>query len=226
MKKTFIANWKENKNYEEASSFFGDFLRRIGENGLFDKEIILCPPAIFLPFLWERLRLEKRIRLGAQDISVFEGGSFTGEISVRMVVDFVGYCLVGHSDRRSKFLETSEIVNRKIELCQKYNLTPIICVSSEDELKEVEVTNKKTPVFLSFEPQDFIGGDETEDRRRIEDFYELSTKIISGDEVKFIYGGSVTRRSIGNLIHLPFIHGFLIGHESLDPNVFADVVLS
>jgi len=90
-------------------------------------EIVLLPPYIFIERIMD-IEL-KNVSVGAQDVSKFNQGAFTGEISSKMLKSLgVKYVLVGHSERRLNFKEKNEDINTKILNCLHYKLKPILCV--------------------------------------------------------------------------------------------------
>src|SRR3989344_83171 len=105
MKNLIAANWKMNpSSHKEAEEIFSKI--KDGVSGL-NSEVIICPPAIYLPIL-------KGLPLGAENIYFEEKGAFTGEMSAIMVKDLgVEYVIAGHSERRKYFAETNQMVNKK-----------------------------------------------------------------------------------------------------------------
>src|SRR5215212_6444219 len=107
-KKIVAANWKMNMTQAEAGVFIATFLREIGEAA--EVEIVIVPPFTGLSKLSETLHDAPNVKLGAQNMHWKKSGAFTGEISAGMLRDlFVGYVVLGHSERRQLFGETDEI---------------------------------------------------------------------------------------------------------------------
>lgn len=132
MKKILILNWKQFPDTkDQADSFmtgFTSFIKKNKLEALVKKhEIVLLPPYIFIDRIMD---IEaKNVSIGAQDVSRFNQGAFTGEISSKMLKSLgVKYVLVGHSERRLNFKEKNEDINTKILNCLHYNLKPILCV--------------------------------------------------------------------------------------------------
>src|SRR5580765_6910425 len=124
-KKIVAANWKMNMTQAEAARFVEVFLLEIGD--LSDVEIVLLPPFTAIAKVTELLKEVPNIKVGAQNMYWEKNGAFTGEISAAMLRDFfVRYVVLGHSERRSLFGETDEIVNRKMHAAHEATLRPIL----------------------------------------------------------------------------------------------------
>src|SRR5690348_5911371 len=118
MKKlSIIGNWKSYKTVEEAQAWFEKIAAYKDKfSRLTDKEIILCVPYTLLALaksLVEKYQLP--IRIGAQDISPFDEGKYTGEVNGKQIQEFAAYVIIGHSERRKNFGDTEEIVDQKIQ---------------------------------------------------------------------------------------------------------------
>lgn len=223
--KYIFANWKENTNYEEAKSLVLWVSQCVSAKQITDKEVVIFPPAVFLIPLSQEFA-GVRLLFGVQDVSKFKGGPYTGEISVSMVGPYATYCLIGHSERRRHFGETPEVVNEKIKNCLEGGLIPIVCVSSEEQLKAIELQNALGPIFLAYEPVGYIGGEENQDVGELLRFMDLVRGLSFKGNVKFIYGGSVNGGNASKLLNLPGVAGLLIGHNSLKQEEFVSIVTS
>src|SRR5947207_10092336 len=139
-KKIVCANWKMNMAQGEAASFVSTFLLEVGEST--DVEVVIVPPFTAIAAVNGALGQAQHIKVGAQNMHWERSGAFTGEISPAMLRDlFVRYVVLGHSERRTLFGETDEIVNRKVQAAHENMLRPIVCVGetlAQRERGEVE----------------------------------------------------------------------------------------
>src|SRR5213075_2453341 len=135
-KKIVAANWKMNMTQAESARFVESFLLSdIGE--ITDVEVVIVPPFTAIAKVNEALGKAQNIKVGAQNMHWERSGAFTGEISSAMLRDlFVRYVVLGHSERRTLFGETDEIVNRKVRAAHEAMLRPILCVGESLDQRE------------------------------------------------------------------------------------------
>ncbi len=246
MGKLIIGNWKMNPQSEkEAESIFDGVNKGIKNSK--NVNIIICSPFPFL-FVYKKLKM-KKIKLGAQDISVEVGGSYTGEVSPSMLSDLgVSYVIVGHSERR-KLCDNNKIVNKKLLNALKSKISPVLCIgenlrgtSSEyllfikNQLKEcldgVSKIQMKN-IIIAYEPVWAIGKD-SERGATSEEFMEMKIyikKILSdiyglmtAHSTPIIYGGSVNRENANEFIKKGNADGLLVGRDSLSPKKFIAII--
>lgn len=221
MKKLFIiANWKSNKNVADAKNWLYQIESRIKNQELRteNKEIIVCPSYTLLPEMYTYIGKNKLpIKLGAQDISPFDEGAFTGAISGRQIKEFADYTLIGHSERRREFKEDDEILTKKVKMAKKYQLTPIYCVLDEHTFIPEGVT------LVAYELASAIGTGTPDTPESAEKIAKLVRK-----KYPFIrytlYGASVTPENVNSFTKLDTIDGALIGGASLDPKKFTEII--
>jgi triosephosphate isomerase len=238
MKKTLIvANWKQNFTADEAQRWVGELNKelRIKNKNLslrsrtlhsnkFESEgnveIVVCPPLVLIPVLYSSFIIpHSALHLGAQDVSKFEGGQYTGEISAQMLKGFVDYVIVGHSERRKHFSETDEDVAKKTVLALKCNLIPIICVSNIEQVSKSQRVKESKNIIFAYEPLAAIGTGESDTPENANDFAQ-KIKAEIGQNVRVLYGGSVTSKNAKPFIAQPNISGVLVGQASLDAEEF------
>src|ERR1043166_604852 len=134
-KKIVAANWKMNMTQGESARFVDSFLRDVGE--ITDVEVVIIPPFTAIAKVSESLGGAQNIKVGAQNMYWEKSGAFTGEISAPLLRDlFVHYVILGHSERRTLFGETDEMVNRKVRAALEAKLRPIVCIGETLEQRD------------------------------------------------------------------------------------------
>ncbi|MCD6410582.1 triose-phosphate isomerase [bacterium] len=243
MKKALVvANWKCNPSTErEVGKILNEVKRQIRK--ITNVQVVICPPFLFLPFLREKIKNTK-IVLGAQDV-FYQGGSFTGEISPKMLKKFgVKYVITGHSERR-KLGEDDQIINKKIKSLLELKMNPILCVGETKEMREKEkqfevverqilaaLRNvKKTlldNLIIAYEPVWAISTNKgklcsSDDimtmKLFIKQLFEKNFGAKISEKIKILYGGSVNDKNI-QLVRSAGIDGVLVGGASLNPQKF------
>ncbi len=239
-----IANWKMNpKTQKEALKLAKAVKDKIIP--IVGYEAAFCPPAIYLPVISKQLELTS-IKLGAQNISHQAVGELTGEISAPMVNTYADYVILGHSERRDKFDEGDELVNKKVQIALEYDLKPIVCVGETLEdyrsgkqdlivdhmkasIKNVSRKQIKN-VIVAYEPIWAIGTKNPADADYANQIISLLRQGLAAMynreiayEVPLIYGGSVDSNNIESFASQPEINGALIGSASLDFNEFSKI---
>ena len=243
MRKLIIANWKMYYGPVKAGAWVRAFRRE-----RLPKEIDISIAVPFVSLAAARASLGRATipALGAQDVFWEKEGAFTGEVSPAMLQEFgVSYCIVGHSERRTILGETDEMVAKKAQALQASNITPVICVGEsapqrkkgqakrfvksqvEKAIKELKPEGKAVPV-IAYEPIWAIGSGKAcsaIDAKEMHDAIRDSIAKVWGarykDEIRVIYGGSVTDRNIQEYVTTTGIDGALVGGASLDPRNFA-----
>ena len=238
-----IANWKENFTVAEAKRWVRGLNKELGMSASGDSsnlknegdvDIVICPSFVLIPVLYSSFSiLHSPFSLGAQDVSKFEEGQYTGEVSAKMLKDFVDYVIVGHSERRKCFGETDGDVALKVGLCLKYGLVPIICISNVEEAGSWKVEARKEArslmleraVFV-YEPVEHISteGDFHPDDPEHANSMAQKIKAKVGQDVRVLYGGSVNAENVKGFVGQPNISGVLIGQASLDVEEFAKII--
>src|SRR5438874_12626854 len=134
-KKIIAANWKMNMTQAESARFVESMLLDLGE--ITDVEVVIVPPFTAIAKVMEALGKAQNIKVAAQNMYWKRSGASTGEISAALLRDlFVHYVLLGHSERRTWFGETDEIVNRKVRAAHAAPLRPIVCVGETLEQRD------------------------------------------------------------------------------------------
>lgn len=219
-KKRFIlGNWKSNKTLKEAELWKQLFDENCPEFSD-DFEIIVVPAFHHLPVFTQRARA---YALGAQDISQFESGAYTGAIAASMLEELVGYVMIGHSERRKHFGETDEVVATKASQAIAHTICPVVCVS---DVTQVVTLVHRAPLFektgiLLYEPL-FAVGSGTPDTPQ--NANEQARKIAQVVDVPILYGGSVVPENVQSYMKQQYICGVGVGGASLKPDTFVSLV--
>ncbi len=193
---TLIANFKSNKNTALLEQWF----EQIGSD-IEQLELVVAPS---YPYLEKARLMQKGWRLAAQNVSPFPMGSYTGEVNAMQLRDLgVEYCVVGHSERRQYFGETSAQVAQKITQLLSAQITPILCLDEpylEEQFYSLSDSNlSKTHLIIAYEPISAIGSGQPASVGRVQTVAE-KIKNLYGDNHSVIYGGSVDERNIGELL--------------------------
>lgn len=210
MKHIFL-NWKQNGSFSSVLSFLTDFKNNPNYNTV-----------LFASFPYIQFASGK-ITVGAQNVSSFNNGSYTGEVGADMLQEMgAKYCLVGHSERRMLLNESCFQVNQKIAQLKKYNITPVLCIGEtlEDrqEKKYLEKITKQMKIFtegviVAWEPCFSIGTGIIPTSAEI---LEVSTFIKQNYNTEILYGGSVNAKNAKEILNINNVNGVLIGGASLD----------
>jgi triosephosphate isomerase len=194
-------------------------------------------------------REDEHLRIGAQNMSQYEEGAYTGEVSAKMLTSYgVEYVVVGHSERRDYFHEDDAIINAKTKQALQHNLTPIVCVGESLETRELNQTNvfvKKQilnayeglstedalKTIIAYEPIWAIGTGKTATKEQANETIKFIRETISerfdaitAEDIRILYGGSVKPNNIDELLAMSDIDGALVGGASLDSQSFLKLV--
>lgn len=215
-----IANWKSNFSWEQAKNWADSFSRLQSQNHTY----IICPPFPLLGAVQGH-----DFAIGVQDLSPFEAGAYTGAVSPQNLDGLnVTYALLGHSERRMYFAETSHSVAQKVELAFAHGITPIVCVDMEQVSEQSAALSglsaqQRATLVIAYEPVHSIstfGGKEDpiqvtlQNIEKIKGAFECETVL---------YGGSVSPDNSLTYLQPESISGLLVGGASLDPKQFAQI---
>lgn len=217
MKKLLIvANWKSNMSIQEVSSWIEQSAK--GKERSEEKEVVVCPPFIFLPILKSYLLNHKsNIQLGAQDVSPFPKGAYTGEIAAEQLAEFAKYVIIGHSERRKYFHEDDQMLANKVDMALDTGLKPIFCVQN------AETIIPKGVKIVAYEPVFAIGTGEPDSPENA-DKVAREIKEATKNVTTVLYGGSVTDKNVHTFTKTEHIDGVLVGSASLDPTSFSHII--
>lgn len=247
MRKKFIAgNWKMNSSRADGVALAAAVAR--GVDISIDVEVAVCPPACYLAAIGEALA-GSAVGLGAQNCYHEAKGAFTGEVSPGMLVD-VGcrYVILGHSERRQIFRETSADVDRKVQAALTAQLIPIVCVGETlEERQGGETMNvvrqqvegslagtsaeQMARVVIAYEPVWAIGTGVVATPAQAEEVHADLRRLLEvrynsqvAASVRIQYGGSVNAENAAVLLSQPNIDGALVGGASLKADSFLAII--
>ena len=249
-KPIIAANWKMNIGPAEGAQFIESFKNLINGKDV-ACDVVIIPPFTTIPSVQNALGGCSCIAAGAQNVSQYDNGAYTGEISTSMLNELgLKYVVLGHSERRQYFGETDAIINAKIKKAIAAGITPIFCIGeTKDErlggilepvleiqlkggLKDLtpeEVSN----LVIAYEPVWAIGTGLTATSKEAQEAHAFIRKVISdvfgadtAARVRIQYGGSVKPENVVELMAQPDIDGALVGGASLKPESFAALVTS
>ncbi len=228
----FVANWKLNGNIQ----FIKEYYQKLLTNS--QNCVVVCPPSIFINKLQTN---EKNLFAGAQDVSKYQTGAYTGELSADMLSDYkVQFCLVGHSERREYFNEKNNTIRLKsINLIQK-KIVPILCIGETLKEKNQNMTEKVLAkqliecipdisnfenTIIAYEPIWAIGTGLTPSLEEIDKVHSFIKTISKKfNNFKVLYGGSVNVSNSSDINNLKNVDGCLIGGASLKVNEFNSII--
>ena len=192
--------------------------------------------------------MKPKLELGAQNISEYEEGSYTGEVAASMIKNLAKYVIVGHSERRRYFHETDAVDAKKMQLALAHSLKPILCVGedkqarSDGHAKQVVLDQLNTSlaqvssddlkdVLIAYEPVWAIGSGNFANPSMVEEMVGLIRDTLAqrygrmaSMYVRVIYGGSVESENAKTYLSLFGINGLLVGGASLNYKKFAAIV--
>lgn len=246
-RKIIAGNWKMNKSVAEAAALAKSI--KMDLSTFSDADVVLCPPFTSLSAVGAVVQ-DCQVKLGAQNMHWEASGAYTGEISAGMLRDlYCHYVILGHSERRSYFGESDEIVNRKVKAALAAHLTPIVCVGEtleeRDAGKEKIIVSEQVrkslsglgdeagKVVLAYEPVWAIGTGRTATPEQAQEMHALirsTLESVAGidiaSSIRIQYGGSMKPSNSAELLAQPDIDGGLIGGAALDALSFVQIVKS
>lgn len=233
-KKTFVANWKMQLPFHPALDFVKTNIKQLSAlTQLPEREIILCPSFTDL-YPIALLTGDTQLQIGAQNVSAFAQGAYTGQISAVSLAEIgCTYCIIGHSEARTYLHETNEDIAQKAAQLFAQGITPIICVDETIvetqfiELFELLVqTDHEQEYIIAYEPIGAIGtGNVPSIEHLSKVFAKLNTLCKTHpNPFRLLYGGSVHPENAAQLLTIEHVDGLLIGGASLKIESFEAIV--
>lgn len=236
-RKFFVGgNWKMNGNKASIDGII-KFLNEGGVNPA--TEVVVSPPAIYMDYV--RSKLNKQIGVAAQNCYKAEKGAFTGDISPQMIKDVgCNWAILGHSERRSVFGESDQLIGEKTKYCLENGLSVIPCIGEQlaerEAGKTMDVCIRQlkpikdnvtdwSRVVIAYEPVWAIGTGKVATPAQAQEVHKSLRKWLEENaspdvakKTRILYGGSVTADNCKELAKQPDIDGFLVGGASLKPD--------
>ncbi len=248
-KPLIVGNWKMNLNHLEAIAVTQKLAFLLNEKDYEVSDIAVLPPFVDIRSVQTLIDGDRlQLLYGAQDLSAFPAGAYTGDISGAMLAKLgCTFVLVGHSERRGYHHESNELVNSKVKAALSQGLTPILCVGESSEIRDqnnhvefvVDQLSQSlagiTPaqvkkIVIAYEPIWAIGTGKT---ATAEDAQEMAAairarivKLANGpvaSQIRILYGGSVKAALIKEIMAAADVDGVLVGGASLEPEEFAKI---
>tara|TARA_B100001287_G_scaffold208055_1_gene177026 strand:- start:1118 stop:1867 length:750 start_codon:yes stop_codon:yes gene_type:complete len=246
-KKIVAGNWKMNKNIQECEELVLQLLNNYNSS---KADVIIAPPYISLLSSVKILK-NSSIEVAAQNMHYAESGAYTGEISGSMLKSIgVNNVILGHSERRTYFNETDEMLAKKVDLALSKGLRIIFCFGEglndrkaglENSIVKEQIKNALfhlpatawDQIVLAYEPVWAIGTGETASPEQAQDMHAFIRSVISSsytkdlaNKISILYGGSVKSSNAIEIFSKPDVDGGLIGGASLDADHFGMIINS
>jgi len=246
--KIVAGNWKMHKNAEETEDLLNELIDKLPND--VEAQVIVAPTFINLASAVDHLEFTN-IAVAAQNMSQFESGAYTGEISADMLKSIgVNIVIIGHSERRAYFHETDFILADKVTTALSHNMTVIFCFGEElkdrqnnqhfnivenqlrDGLFHIKDKNWEQ-IVLAYEPVWAIGTGETASPEQAQEMHRFIRETVRqrfgstiAQDVSILYGGSVKPENAKEIFSKPDVDGGLIGGAALKATDFAAIVSS
>lgn len=235
------ANWKMNGTRASIQALVQAL--KSGMSAELKADVVLCAPFPYLALVSAALA-ETSMALGAQNVSEHAAGAYTGEVAAAMLQDFgVRYVIVGHSERRALYAETSEQVADKFQAAVAAGLIPVLCVgetlAEREQGRTIRVVESQldavlervgvgafAQAVLAYEPVWAIGTGLTATPEQAQEVHGALRQLIAAQDaeiakgLRILYGGSVKGTNAATLFACPDIDGGLVGGASLDATEF------
>lgn len=249
-KQIAAANWKMNCTYQQAEKLLNDILNaniRLPEQ----QQVVFAVPFPYLIMANSEVADEENYFISAQNCYYKKSGAYTGEVSPEMLQSIgIGFCVIGHSERREFFKETNEQLAEKVNLCLQHDIMPIFCCGEPLEVRDAGTQNSHVEtqlkeslfhldeqqiqrVVIAYEPIWAIGTGKTASSEQAQEMHAHLRKILSAKygplvakQISILYGGSVKAGNAKELFSCADVDGGLVGGASLNAEEFITIIKS
>jgi len=246
-RRLIVGNWKMHKTAAEATALVHRLSELVPQTG--EVEVVLAPPFTALHAAAQALPPSRPFALAAQNLHWEDEGPFTGEVSAPMLKDLgCQYVILGHSERRHSFGDDDKKISKKVHAALRHGLRPILCVG--ESLSDRKKRRTKTVVTgqlrkclegiskdelrtltIAYEPVWAIGTGHAATPVQTGAVHDTLRATLArgwgaeaGEQVRILYGGSVTPENVGAFMASDQIDGALVGGACLDPQSFATII--
>ena len=251
MRQQIVAgNWKMNKLFSEADDLLFSLKEELDKKSSKNVDVIVCPPFLYIE-LARDIAEDSKILVGAQNVSKFDDGAFTGDVSASMLQSMeVEYCIVGHSERRKYYSETNEEIAIKVNKLLEFDISPIVCCGEilleREQGLQFKVVEKQlteslfhlskeefSNIILAYEPVWAIGTGKTASAAQAQEMHAFLRSLVkkkygqnAAQNLSILYGGSCNAANAKELFANIDVDGGLIGGASLKAEDFIKIVNS
>lgn len=247
-KQIAAANWKMNCTYQQGEQLIEGIMAQ--DIALKEHQMaIFAVPSPYLMMVKDAISDEFGYDVSAQNIYHKKSGAYTGEISAEMLESIgIGYCVLGHSERREYFNESNEMLAAKVDLCFQYGITPIFCCGESLNIREAGTQNEFVAVQLkeslfhlsetqiqklviAYEPIWAIGTGKTASSAQAQEMHASIRSVLTekygaaiANTIPILYGGSVKGANAAEIFSQPDVDGGLVGGASLNAEEFGTII--
>jgi triosephosphate isomerase len=242
------ANWKMNLTQHQGAALLQTIVTSpisLNENQF----AVFAVPFPYLEMALDTVQHKQHFAIAAQNCSNKKSGAYTGEVSAEMLKSIeVGYCLVGHSERREYFGETNQLLAEKVDICLSNAITPIFCCGEALQTREANSQNlfvenqlreslfhlspeSLQKIVIAYEPIWAIGTGKTASTEQAQEMHAFIRSVLKnqyGDSVasgiSILYGGSVKANNAKELFASKDVDGGLVGGASLNATEFVEII--
>lgn len=247
-KQIAAANWKMNLTYDQGEALLKEIIGA-GIQLSSNQQALFAVPFPYLAMAKAAVKGQTNFDIAAQNCSNKKSGAYTGEVSVEMLQSMgIGYCVIGHSERREYFMESNNVLAEKVNICLENNITPIFCCGEALQVREESAQNAfvqqqleeslfhLTPdqvqkVVIAYEPIWAIGTGKTASTEQAQEMHAHIRQVLAGKygeavagNISILYGGSVKANNAAELFACPDVDGGLVGGASLLAQDFVQII--